>query len=178
MYIFAPHKSFFFLFFFSIRVFSCGHWQLTGQQGKGGGHFFSTTSTRSRAFRHLFATLHVIWLSHIFNRTACFYQTATPWDLPPYRITIWLIDDLKLVFLFAYLMIWYEIFVTAILIRETGGLELASTTTLVLQENRLTKFGQLLDISPDSSIFFENFWFRIFIYWSVVYRSKFSRDRR
>ena len=28
----------------------------------------------------------------IFNRNACVYQTATRWDLPPYRITIWLID--------------------------------------------------------------------------------------
>ena len=60
----------FFCCFFSIRVFFHGHWRLTGQQGKGGDHllFHSTTSTRSRTFRHLFATLHVRWLSHIFNR--------------------------------------------------------------------------------------------------------------
>ena len=86
--------------FFSIRIFFHGHWQLTGQQGKGGDHllFHSTTSTRSRTFRHLFATLHVRWLSHIFNRTACIYQTATWWDLPSYWITICLIDDVNLVF--------------------------------------------------------------------------------
>ena len=67
---------------------------------EGGDHllFHSTTSTRSRTFRYLFATLHVRWLSHIFNRTACIYQTATRCDLPPYRTTIWLIDDVKLVF--------------------------------------------------------------------------------
>ena len=59
--------------------------------------FHSTTSTHSRKFRHLFATLHVRWLSHIFNRNACVYQTATRWDLPPYRITIWL-TDVMLVF--------------------------------------------------------------------------------
>ena len=35
---------------------------------------------------------------HIFNRTACIYQAATRWDLPPYRITIWLIDDVILSF--------------------------------------------------------------------------------
>ena len=37
---------------------------------EGGVHFLfhSTTSTRSRTFRHLFVTLHVRWLSHIFNR--------------------------------------------------------------------------------------------------------------
>ena len=57
-----------FVFCFSIRVFFHGHWRLTGQQGKGGDHllFHSTTSTLSRTFRHLFATLHVRWLSHIF----------------------------------------------------------------------------------------------------------------
>ena len=50
-----------FYFFFSIRVFFHGHWQLTGQQGKGGNLslFHSTTSTRTRTFRHLCATLHV-----------------------------------------------------------------------------------------------------------------------
>ena len=96
-------------FFFSVRVFLNGDWQLTGQQGRGGDHFLlhSTTSTRLRTFRYLFATLYVRWLSHIFNRTACIYQIATRWDLPPYRITIWLIDDVKLVFLFVYLMISY-----------------------------------------------------------------------
>ena len=34
-------------------------------------------------------------------------------------------------------------------------------------------FGQLLDILPENFIFSKNFWFRIFIYWSAVYRSKF-----
>ena len=95
-------------FFFSIRVFFQGHWWLTGQQGKGGVHllFHSTTSTRSWTFRHLFATLHVRWLSHIFNRTACIYQAATRWDLPPYRITIWLTDDVTLSFcLFTW---WFD----------------------------------------------------------------------
>ena len=98
-----------FLFFsLSIRVFFHRHWRLTGQQGKGGDHllFHSTTSTRSRTFRHLFVTLHVRWLSHIFNRTACIYQAATRWDLPPYRITIWLTDDVTLSFcLFTW---WFD----------------------------------------------------------------------
>ena len=103
-------------FFFSISSFFRGHWRLTEQQGKGGDHFlfYSTTSTRSRTFRHLFATFHVRWLSRIFNRNACIYQTATRWDVPPYRITIWLIDDVTLSFcLFTW---WFDssIFVTAI----------------------------------------------------------------
>ena len=90
--------SFILPLFFSIRVFFHGHWRLTGQQGKGEDHllFHSTTSTRSRTFRHLVATLHMSWLSYIFNRTTCIYQTATRWNLPPYRITVWLIDDAKL----------------------------------------------------------------------------------
>ena len=81
--------------FFSIRVFIHSHWRFTEQQWKEGDQllFHSTASTRSRTLRHLFATLHVRWLSHIFNRNACVYQAITRWDLPPYRITIWLIDD-------------------------------------------------------------------------------------
>ena len=111
-------------FFFSIRIFFHGHWRLTGQQGKGGDHllFHSTTSTRSRTFRHLFATLHVRWLSHIFNRNACIYQTATRWDLPPYRITIWLIDDVMLIF-FCLLVDLIQGFCYSYLTLETGGLE-------------------------------------------------------
>ena len=102
--------------FFSIRVFFHEHWRLTGQWGKGGDHllFHFTTSTRSQTFRHLFATLHVRWLSHVFNRPACIYQAATRWHLPPYRITIWLIDDLTVNFcLFTW---WFgsSIFVIAI----------------------------------------------------------------
>ena len=66
--------------------------------GEGREHvlFLSATSTRSRIFRYLFATLHVRWLSRICNRIACNYQNATRWDLPPYRITIRLIDDTML----------------------------------------------------------------------------------
>ena len=97
--------------FFSIRVSFQGH---TGQQRKGGDHllFHSTTSTRSRTFRHLFATLHVRWPSHIFNRNTCIYQTATRWDLPPYRITIWLID---VMLIFVCLLVDLDLgFVTAI----------------------------------------------------------------
>ena len=82
------------LFFSFYQGFLHRHWQFTRQQGKGGDHllFLSATSTRSQALRHTFATLHLRWLSHIFYRNACVYQTTTPWDLPPYQITIWVID--------------------------------------------------------------------------------------
>ena len=88
------------LVFFSIRVFFHGQWKLTGQQGKEGDRllFHSTTSIRSQTFRHLFATLHVRWPSHIINRNACIYLASTRWDLPPYRINIWLIIDVMFIF--------------------------------------------------------------------------------
>ena len=80
-------------FFFSIRVFFHQHWQLRGQHFHFPlFHFHSLTNIKT------FAILHMRWLSHIFNRTACIYQTATQWDLPPYRIAIWLIDDVMLIF--------------------------------------------------------------------------------
>ena len=74
--------------FFSIRFLFQRHWRLTGQQGKGGDYFFIPLYHfhRSRTIRHLFATLHVRWLSHILYHTACIYQAATRRDLPPYRI--------------------------------------------------------------------------------------------
>ena len=108
-------------------------------RGREGNHllFHSTTSNRSRTFRYLFGTLHVRWLSHIFNRIACIYQTATRWYLPPYRITIWLIDDVALSF-----VCLRDHLILDFLLRqfETGNrwIELASTITLVLQANRLT----------------------------------------
>ena len=88
-----PLSEIAFCFFFYLG-FLHRHWRFTGQQRKGGNHlsFHSTTSTRSLTLRHLFATLHVRWLSRIFNRNVCVYQTATRWDLPPYRITIWVIE--------------------------------------------------------------------------------------
>ena len=126
-------------FFFSIRVFFHGHWQFTGQQRKGGDHllFHSSTSTRSRTFKHLFTTLHLRLLSHIFNRNACIYQNATRWDLPPYRITIWMIDD---VMIFVSLLVDLTLgFVKTIWHEKLVEIELASTNILVSQTNRLTK---------------------------------------
>ena len=82
------------IFFFFYEGFLQRQWRFTGKQRKRGDHLLlhSTTSTRSRTLKHLFATLHLRWLSRIFNRNACVFQTATRWDLPPYRITIWVID--------------------------------------------------------------------------------------
>ena len=88
-------------FFFSIGDFFHRHWWFTWLQGKGGDHrlFYSISSSRSWLLRHLFATLQARWLSRIFNRNACVYQTATRWDLPTYSIIDSLIDWWCTVFL-------------------------------------------------------------------------------
>ena len=78
--------SFFFLSGFSFT--DTAHSQ--DSRGKEGTIFYSTLSL-PLAHEHsdiYFATLHVRCLSHVSNRTACIYQAATRWDLPPYRITI------------------------------------------------------------------------------------------
>ena len=125
--------------FFSRQGFLHRYWRFTGQQENGGDHllFHSATCTCSRTLTHLFSTLHVKWVSRIFNRNACVFQIAIRWDLPPYRITIWVIDwwcnvclfDDELILSFCY----------SDLTLETGGFQLASTIPLVLQANRLTK---------------------------------------
>ena len=86
--------------FFSIRMFFHRHCRFRGQQGKVGYHhlFHTTTSTMSQTFRNLFVTLHVRWLSIIFNHNACIYQIATRWDLQNYWITIiWLMINVCLI---------------------------------------------------------------------------------
>ena len=79
--------------FFFIRVFFTDTDNSQDSRGREGTIFYSTLPLPP-AHEHsdIFATLHVRWLSRIFNRNACVYQTATRWDLPPYRITIWVVD--------------------------------------------------------------------------------------
>ena len=125
--------------FFSFKIFFNRHWRLTVQQGEGRDHLLihSTISTRLLTFKDLFATLHVRWLSHIFSRNVCIYQTVTQWDLLPYKITNWLIDDVMLIFVCLHVDLILG-FCYRHLTRETDGLELASAITLALQANRLT----------------------------------------
>ena len=59
-------------------------------------------------FRHLFATLHLRWLLHIFNCTSHILQIATLWDLPPYWITIWLINDAILISVYLAISIYAD----------------------------------------------------------------------
>ena len=74
--------TFFLLFFFLSRFSFTQTDDSQGSRGRGTILFHSTTSTHSRTSRYSFATMHVRWLSRIFNRTTCVYQTATRWDLP------------------------------------------------------------------------------------------------
>ena len=92
---------FIFIFIFFCQGFLHRHWQ----QGKGGDRLLhSNTSTRSQTLRHLFATLHVRWLSRIFNRNAYVYQMLADEFFHLIELSFeWLIDDA----MFVYLMNWY-----------------------------------------------------------------------
>ena len=92
------------LFFFSMRIFIQGHWITHRTAGDGRGPFFIPLYHFHSL--HLSPALHLRWLSHIFNPTAFIYDIATRWDLPPYRIIIWMIDDVCSL-LFVCLLIWF-----------------------------------------------------------------------
>ena len=122
-------------FFFSIRVFFHGHWQFTGQQGKGGDHllFHSTTSTRSRHWDiylelcmwddyHVFLIATLVFTRLLLDEF--FHLIELPIDDAMF---VCLLDELILGFCYIDLTL------------ETGGFELTSTITLVLQANQLTK---------------------------------------
>ena len=93
--IFVPSSSANFstkLFFF-YQGFLHRHWWFTGQQGKGEDHLFYSAPPPLPTHEHWdIYQKFVRWLWLIFNRNACVYQTATRWDLPPYRTVIWVID--------------------------------------------------------------------------------------
>ena len=59
-----------------------------------------------------------------------YYQAVTGWGIPPYQITIWLIDDAMLIFI-VYRMIWFKVLLQWFDL-ETSGLKLSSTITIVL----------------------------------------------
>ena len=64
------------------------------------GTFFHSTLPLPPAHEHSDIYLQLcMWDDyHVFLIATLVYQTATRWDLPPYRITIWLIDDVTLSF--------------------------------------------------------------------------------
>ena len=83
---------FFVVFFFQDFL----SWTLMTHRAAGVWIFFlSSTHEHSDIY---FVTLHVRWLSCISNPTACIYQASTRWDSPPYQVTIWVIDNVMLIF--------------------------------------------------------------------------------
>ena len=54
-------------FFFSIRVFFHGHWQLTGQQGKGGDHLIPLYNFHPLTNTQTFICNFAPWLSNMSN---------------------------------------------------------------------------------------------------------------
>ena len=104
---------FLFIYFFLYQGFLHRYWRFKGQQVKGGDHllFHSTTSTPSRILRHLFATLNVRWLSHIFNRNACLPDcySIRYTTLSNYHLSDWLMMHC----LFVYLMTLSRLCITS-----------------------------------------------------------------
>ena len=67
------------------------------ENSRGKDHFLFHFNTliRSRKFRNLFSTLHVRWLSHIFNRIACYLPYCYSMiftTLSNYHLTEWWCD--------------------------------------------------------------------------------------
>ena len=102
-------------FFFSIRVFFTDTNDSQDSRGREG-TIFNSSLPLPPAHEHWDIYLQLcMWDDyHVFLiAPLVFYQTATRWDLPPYRITIWVIDWWCNVCLFTW---WIDIkfFVTAI----------------------------------------------------------------
>ena len=67
------------------------------------GIIFYSTLPLPPAHKHWGIYLQLcMWDDYLIFLIACVYQTATRWDLPPYRITIWVIDWWCKVFLFTW----------------------------------------------------------------------------
>ena len=134
----------FFFFFFSIRIFFHRHWRLTGQQGKGGDHLlFHSTLPPAHEHSDIYLQLCMWDDYHIFLIAPLVFTRLLLDEIYQFTTlsnTIWLTDDVTLSFcLFTW---WFDssfFFCYSNLRLETGGFELASTITLVLQANRLTK---------------------------------------
>ena len=90
---FAVPGFYFVSFFFSIRVFSQA---LTIHRTAGeviGKSFIPLYQFRPLTNIETFICNFACEMTtRTFNRNACVYQTAIRWDLPPYRITIWVTD--------------------------------------------------------------------------------------
>ena len=128
-----------FLLLFSIRAFFCGRWQLTGQERKEGDLFLFYSFPLAHEHSGIYMQLCPWDDCHIFL-IAMLVFTRPLLDKIYYRLIELLFDWLMMWYLFKFvcLLIWFKVLLQLFDMRETGGLELASTITLVLQANRLT----------------------------------------
>ena len=122
---------------FFLSGFSFRYQQFTRQQGKGDNHLHSSLPLQP-THKHLNLYLHVWWLSHIFNHTACNYQATIWWYLPSSWNTIWVNVDRMLICLLGDLILDFS---TVILTWKRGGFKFALTITLVLQGHQLTMWA-------------------------------------
>ena len=133
------------LFFFPIMVFFQRYWQFTGQQRKEGDHllFHSSTFTRSRTLRHLQLCM---WVDYHVFLIATFVFTRLLLGEIYHLIELpfkWLIDDAMFVWLLDELIL---AFCYSDFTLETGGFELASTITLVLQGEVVSRILHLASV--------------------------------
>ena len=123
---------------FFIRVFFHRHMiYRTAGEGRGPPFIPLYLFHQLTNIENIFATLHVRWQSHIFNRNACVYQTATRWDLLPYWIIYHLIDWSMMQCLFTW---WIDSGFLLLQFWHGKLVDLNSNwLSVVLQANRLTK---------------------------------------
>ena len=118
--------------FCSIRVFFHIHWPFTGHQGKGKGGDHSDTYLQLCMWDdyNAFSMATLVYTRLLLDKI--YHLVELPFD--------WLIDWLLMQCLFiSYLDDLILGFCYSNLTQETGGFELASTITLVLQAKRLLK---------------------------------------
>ena len=126
-------------FFYHQGFFFHGHGWLTGQQGKGGDHLlFTLPLPPVHEHSDIYLQLCMWDDYHIFLIAPLVFTRLLLdeiYDLIELPFVDWWCD----IYLFIYVMIWFYLFCSISLKGETGGFELTSTITLVLQANRLTK---------------------------------------
>ena len=121
-------------------VFFHGHWRLTRQQGKEGVHLlFTLPLPPAHEYSDIYLQLcmwddyHIFLIVPLVFTRLLLDDTYHLIELPFDWLMMWRL------FLFVYVVICFQLFCYSNFRRETGGLELASTITLVLKVNRLTK---------------------------------------
>ena len=133
---------------FSIRVLFHIHWWFTRQHEKGVDHllFHSTThelTPPARKDSDIYLQL-CVWHDVFLIASLPFTRLLLYETYDPYRINIWFMDDALLIFV-NLLDSREGGGVYSNLTPEIGGCELASTITLVIQANRLTKSASHTD---------------------------------